>query len=257
MKFFKIALAFFFILIGSHVFAQSSADLKRQLSKYNEELAQLNHELEETTNNKRSTLHQLDIIRSKINVLQQQIDNINSQVRNLDSQITENTNTVHSLQSHLEQLKKEYAGMVLFAYRNHSAYNKLMFIFAARDFNQAYKRLKYLQQFGAYRERQADYIQSTQKDLGVKIVRLSKDKDEKHSLLVDQEKQRATLAKEKKDEQQAVAALSKHSKLIGQQMQEVQDRVARTKRAVNAAVQREIEEARRKAEEAERLAAKK
>jgi hypothetical protein len=53
--------------------------------------------------------------------------------------------------------------MVLFAYRNQSAYNKLMFIFASKDFNQAYRRLKYLQQFGTYRERQARYIQGHKK----------------------------------------------------------------------------------------------
>ena len=66
--------------------------------------------------------------------------------------------------------------MVLFAYHNQSAYNKLMFIFAAKDFNQAYKRLKYLQQFGAYRERQADHITGTEKDLNDKTAQLDKNK---------------------------------------------------------------------------------
>src|SRR6201999_2284759 len=141
---------------------------------------------------------------------QQKIDNINSQVHNLDNQISDNSNEVHKLQGQLGQLKKEYEGMVLFAYRNQSAYNKLMFIFAAKDFNMAYKRLKYLQQFGAYRERQADYIQGTEKDLNIKIVQLDKDKQEKHNLLVDQEKERANLSQQKKDQLQVVADLTKH-----------------------------------------------
>ena len=56
----------------------------------------------------------------------------------LDNQISDNASTVRSLQSQLLKLKKEYAGMVLFAFRNQSAYSKLMFIFASNDFNQAY-----------------------------------------------------------------------------------------------------------------------
>jgi hypothetical protein len=80
--------------------------------------------------------------------------------------------------------------MVLFAYHNQSAYNKLMFIFAAKDFNQAYKRLKYLQQFATYRERQAGYIEGTQKELNGKIVQLDKTKEEKNTLLVDQQKEK-------------------------------------------------------------------
>jgi len=146
--------------------------------------------------------------------------------------------------------------MVLFAYRNQSAYNKLMFIFAAKDFNQAYKRLKYLQQFGTYRERQAKYIQGTEKDLNVKIVELDKDKQEKHTLLIDQEKEKTTLSKEKNNQLQVVADLTKHGGQLKQQLQDVQARVARANREIAAAVRREIEEARRAAEEKDRLTAK-
>ena len=124
------------------------------------------------------------MLKAQINLREQKISNINSQVRLLDNQISESKNTVHSLQSQLDQLRKEYAAMILFAYRNQSSYNKLMFIFAAKDFNQSYKRLKYLQQFGAYRERQAHYIEGTEKDLHVKINELDNTKKEKSTLLV-------------------------------------------------------------------------
>jgi len=256
MKYLKIVFLFICVFLAINVHAQSSADLKRQRDKLNEQLNQLNHELEETANNKKSTLKQLNIIKAQINLREEKINNINTQVRNLDNQISESNNTVHSLQSQLDQLKKDYAGMVLFAYRNQSAYNKLMFIFASKDFNQAYKRLKYLQQFGTYRERQADYIQGTQKDLHIKIVELDKNKEEKHSLLLDQVKEKETLGKEKNDQLQVVEDLSKHSGQIRQELQEVASRIARANREIAATVRREIEEAKRAAEEKDRLAAK-
>jgi peptidoglycan hydrolase CwlO-like protein len=116
-----------------------------------------------------------------------------------------------------------------------------MFIFASRDFNQAYKRLKYLQQIGAYRERQAGYIQDTQTELHVKITELDKNKKEKNTLLADQEKEKATLGKEKNSQVQVVANLSKHESQLKQQQEDVQRKIAKTNREINAAIRREIE----------------
>jgi septal ring factor EnvC (AmiA/AmiB activator) len=247
MKFFKAFIILFFLLGTVKTFAQSSDDLKRQREQLNQQIEKLNHDLEETSNNKKSTLRQLNLIKAKIALREEEIKNINSSIRVLDNQISDNTNTVHSLQSQLDQLKKEYAAMVLFAFRNKSAYNKLMFVFVAKDFNQAYKRLKYMQEIGAYRERQARYISGTQKDLNHKIVELDKNKEEKSTLLADQEKQKETLGKEKQDQDQVVVGLSQQQKQIKQQLAEKQ-RIARNlDRQLIAAIRREAEEEKRRA----------
>jgi len=249
MKFLKILFFLIFILAAFSAHAQSSAELKRQRDQLTQQLEELNHEYEETANNKKATLKQLNLLKEQINLREEKINNINSEVRNLDNQISESNNFVHSLQNQLDQLKKEYAAMVLFTYRNQSAYNKLMFIFAAKDFNQAYKRLKYLQQIGTYRERQANYIQETQTELHVKINELDENKKEKNTLLLDQEKEKATLGKEKNSQVEVVADLSRHEGQLKQQQQDVQRKIAKTNKQINAAIRREIEEARRKAEE--------
>lgn len=265
MKLFRAALVIIGVFAFSGVFAQSSADLKRQRDRLNQELDQLNQEYQETASNKKVSLKQLNNLKVQINLRQEKIQNINSEVRNLDNQISESNNTVHSLQSQLDQLKKEYAGMVLFAYRNQSAYNKLMFIFAAKDFNQAYRRLKYLQQFGTYRERQAGYIQGTQKELHVKINELDKDKKQKSNLLTEQEKEKDELGKAKNNQVKVITDLSKHQGDLKQQQKSVQQKISKTNREISNAIRREIEElrrkaaeeARRKAEEAARIAAAK
>ncbi|MFI5138874.1 MAG: murein hydrolase activator EnvC family protein [Sphingobacteriales bacterium] len=249
MKFLKVLFFLVFVFAALAVHAQSSEELKHQREVLSKQLEQLNHELEETTSNKRATLKELNLLKQKISLREEEINNINSQVRNLDNQISESNNFVHNLQSQLDQLKKEYAAMVLFTYRNQSAYNKLMFVFAASDFNQAYKRLKYLQQIGDYRVRQAGYIEETQTELHVKINELDKNKKEKSILLVDQVKEKETLGKEKNTQVQVVADLSKHEGQLKQQQQDVQRKIAKTNREINNAIRREIEEARRKAEE--------
>ena len=238
------------VFIAAGVHAQSSDELKRRRDKYNEELEKLNREYEQTANDKKSTLKQLSLLKAQINLREEKINVINSEVRNLDSQISENTSTVHSLQSQLDQLRKEYAAMILFAYRNQSSYNKLMFIFAAKDFNQSYKRLKYLQQFGAYRERQAQYIMGTEQDLHIKINELDNTKKQKNTLLDDQVKEKETLGKQKNDQAEVVTLLSRQQGELKQQQKDLQRKISRTNQEINAAIRREIEEQRRKAEAA-------
>jgi septal ring factor EnvC (AmiA/AmiB activator) len=250
MKFFRALFFLVIVFAAINARAQSSAELKRQRDRISNELESLTRELQETQSNKKSTLKQLSIIRTQIALRERKIELINSEVRKLDNQISENTNTVHDLQGQLSLLKRKYADMVLFAYRNQSAYNKMMFLFAAKDFNQAYKRLKYLQQFATYRERQAASIESKQKDLHVKIVQLDKTKAEKHSLLVDQEKEKNNLGKERNTQSAAAKNLTKQEKSLMTKRRAMQREVQRITRAYIAADLRE-----RREEEARQAAA--
>ncbi|WCT12838.1 murein hydrolase activator EnvC family protein [Mucilaginibacter jinjuensis] len=255
MKFLRTVFFFVLALTAVNAFAQSSAELKRRRDKLNEELQQLNDEYEATAKNKKTTLKQLNILKAQISLREDKINTLNSEVRLLGNQINENTNNVHSLQSQLDQLKKEYAAMIVFAYHNQSAYNKLMFVFASQDFNQAYKRLTYLQQFGTYRQRQAESIQGTQKELKVKINELDRTKDQQSTLLKDQEKEKQTLGQEKNSQLAVISDLSKHQGELKQQLKDAQQQKAKIESQIRVAIRREVEEARRKAEAEARAAA--
>ncbi|MCJ8210693.1 peptidoglycan DD-metalloendopeptidase family protein [Mucilaginibacter sp. RS28] len=253
MKFIRALIVCLLVLIAAQSWAQSSAELKRKREQLNRELQQLNDELRETQKNKKTTLKELNNLKAQISLREDKINNLNAEIRLLGNQINQNTNTVHTLQSQLDQLKKEYAAMIVFAYHNQSAYNKLMFIFASKDFNQAYKRLKYLQQFGNYRERQAASIQGTQHELNNKISELDRTKKEQYNLLEDQEKEKETLGKQKNDQLQVISNLSKQQGEINKQIRDGQRQMAQIDRQIRITIRREIEEARR--QEEARLAA--
>ena len=250
MSFKKLFVCLLFIGISSTLFAQSSAELKRRKETLTREIEALQRSQSKIASNKRLSLKQINVLNTQIRLREEKINTINSEVRLLNSQISENTNTVKSLQAQLAKLKKEYAGMVLFAFRNQSSYHKLMFIFASENFNQAYKRLKYIQQFGDYRKKQARYIQETQEELGHKIVELDRNKKSKNSLLQDEEKEKQTLGKEKNNKSVQLSKLTKEEKKLRQEVSRKQKEVAQLNRAINAAIQREIAEAKRRAEAA-------
>jgi len=249
MKFVKVILFSVFLCMAGHAFGQSSADLKRKRDQLNQELEQLNRDLEANLNNKKANLKQLTLIKAQISLRTEKIKTISSEISLLDNQIQESAATVHSLQGQLDQLKKEYAAMILFAYHNRSSYNQLMFVFSSENFNQAYKRMKYLQEFSSYRERQAASITSTQNDLHEKINELDKTKKDKSDLLKDQEKEKTNLGKAQKDEVQVISDINRQGGELKQQQRDKQNKINETNRQIQVAINREIEAARKRAEE--------
>ncbi|WP_316802095.1 murein hydrolase activator EnvC family protein [Pedobacter nototheniae] len=257
MKLHRLVFILVFCVIGLSATAQTTNELKRKKEAIQREIEQLQKNLSKTANGKKLTLQQINALNAQIRLRQDKIGTINSEIKNLDNQISQNTNTVHTLQGQLGDLKKEYAAMIRFAQRNRNSYDKMMFIFAARDFNQAYKRIKYLQQFSQYRKKQAGYIENTQKDLNGKIVILDKTLKEKSSLLKDQEKEKEKLGKDKNEQAANLNKLSKQEKTFKQDIASRKKQQQQIDRAIAAAIQRAIEEARRKAAEEARIAAAK
>lgn len=243
----NLLLLLLFLSISGATFSQSSAELKRRKTKLTREIAALKKSQSKIASTKRLSIKQINVLNTQIRLREEKIETINSEVKLLNNQISESSNTVHSLQKQLNRLKKEYAAMLRFAHRNRSAYNKLMFVFASNNFNQAYKRIKYLRQFGDYRKRQAKYIQDTQRELGVKIVELDQNKRSKNSLLQSQEEEKITLSKEKSSEAVELRKLTRKEQQVRQQVGAKQKESARLTRSITAAIKKEIAAARAKA----------
>ncbi|MFA6276020.1 MAG: peptidoglycan DD-metalloendopeptidase family protein [Pedobacter sp.] len=252
MKLKKLLLSLLLLVLCSSGFAQSSKELTRKKEALQREIELAQKNLNRTTNGKKLTLTQINAIKAQVRLMQEKISTINSEMKNLDNQITENTGKVHNLQTRLSDLKKEYAAMIRFAQRNKNSYDKMMFIFAAKDFNQAYKRIKYLQQFGQYRKKQASYIQGTEKDLNNKIVVLDKDLKNKNNLLKERVNEKGKLDKKKNEQAVVLNQLSKQEKQYKQDISRKKQQQQAIDRAIRAAIQREIAIARKKAEDEER-----
>jgi len=243
------------LLFAGVTYGQTSAELKKQRERLNREINLLNESLRKTSSSKTLTLKQVNALNSQIQLRERKISTISSEMRLIERQIQENTQEIKKLEDQLEKLKKDYASMIRFAFRNKNGYNKMMFIFASQDFNQAFKRIKYLQQFSESRKNQAKEIEATQKTIQAKITELALNKKEKSSLIDDQEKERSTLNAQKADKSKVVSGFASQEKEYKQEITKKQQEASRLARAIQAAIRKEIEEEQRRAAEAARLVA--
>ena len=227
-------------------FAQNKNELEEKKKELQKEISLTNKLLNETKKNKELTLDEVLKLKSKISLRVELISAIEEEIRFVNKQINRNQDVILSLQKDLEKLKQEYAKMIYYAFKNKSTYNKIMFVFSSSSFNQAYKRLKYIQQYSEYRKKQGAAIVETQRELIAKIAELEKSKQEKSALLSLEQQEKQKLAVEQAEQETNVKKLQSKEQELRSDLNKKQE----AERKLQKAIERIIEEEIRKAREA-------
>ncbi len=250
-----IALLLFCIVLDSPLDAQRNAsreDLQKQEQSLRKELDELNRLLEQTKKNKKSSLGQLAVIRSKIAKREALVNGIRKQVKILDAAIYNNQLDVQRLNKDLDTLKSRYAKSIIFSYKGRSGYEYLNFLFSAKSFNDAVKRITYLKSYRQNREAQANAINMSQNDLNQKINILSNNKKDRLKTLSVQNEQLQVLEQDKKEQDKVVKQLKSKEAEITAQVKQKESQRRKMQQALTALIKREIQEAERR--EKDRLA---
>ncbi|MDQ3050299.1 MAG: peptidoglycan DD-metalloendopeptidase family protein [Bacteroidota bacterium] len=249
MKEFSKYFLFFFLLLSvcAPSLAQNKKELEKKKQQLQREIDETNKQLKATSKSKSLTASQVKALKKKIRLRQELIGTISSELDGLNNQITTTTDEISNLEHKMVQLKEEYANMIRFAQKNQGSYQRMMFVFASSDFNQAYKRLKYLQQYSEYRKKQAALIDSTQKDLSSKKQTLVVQKEEKIHLRNSELKQKQSLEEDKKQQDKVLAGLQDHEKKLKKQLADKQLAKKKLDRAIDELIRKEIASAKKKA----------
>ena len=205
--------------------AQSKNELVRRKEDALREIKLTNELLEKTERDRKTSLNALILLNRKLSLRNNVIESINLEIKFVDEQIEENKELIGLLEEDLEKLKREYAAMICSAYKKREDYNKLIFVFAAKDINQAYKRMKYLQQYTEYRREQAIVIERMSDLIANKIYNLEDYREEKMNLLDQNEGEKKYLAVEQQEKNRAVVNLQKEEKKLRRQLRE-KERIA-------------------------------
>lgn len=237
----------FCVVIFSNGFSQTKQNLENKKKKLNEEINQINSLLNETKAGKKTSLNQLVAINKKISIREELINTIMAEIHQLNRGIKQNEKEINKLKENLAKLKAEYARMIYFAQRNRDSYSRLVFIFASGDFNQAYMRLKYFQQYSQFRKQQAQEIVNAQNQLLVKVNELKEKRHEKNVLLGNEEEEKGNLNKEKQDQEIVLTELQKKEQDLKAELEKKKRDAENLQLAIKKLIAEEIK---RKAEEA-------
>jgi murein hydrolase activator len=235
-------IAFAFCLFLPHkVNGQKEAELRGKIQKKEDEIAVANNLLNETRVSKKSSLNELYLLQRRIALRNDLIEHLNDQVAEFDRQIEENNKNIEQLENQLQQLKDSYAQIIYAAFKHKKGMGKLMFILSAENFNQAYKRIKYLNQLASYRREQAQKIRMKTEKLEFKVHRLESLKDEKQAILNLKQSEKHKLRKERVRVREQVGQLKQRENQLREDIANKQKVVAQLEKEVEALIKAESE----------------
>lgn len=251
---------FFFIGLQLATIAQtktqqpSQKDLLNKKNRLNDDIKQLNSQLNQTKASKKSQINTIVVINTKLKIREELIGTINSELNQITESITQNLAEVNSLKNNLQKLKAEYAKMIYFAQRNQDSYTKIMFLFSSGNFNQAYMRMKYFQQYATFRKKQALEIVSTQTIIEKKLIELEGNRHQKNVLLGNEEEEKHQLDSEKQQQEIVLNELQKQEKQIKTELEKKKRDAENLQIAIKKLIEAEIK---RKLNESAKIAAEK
>ena len=253
---------FFLALASSPAYAQKTKgktkkQLQSEITTLQNEISTANQLLKKTTKDKEMTLNEVNLLDKKIKQREKLIKAYNEQIAVLDEEIQTGQSTIKALNSDLSKLQKEYAKMVTFANKNRSHYDRLGFIFASKDFNQAFSRLRYIREFSDARKVKMEQISSTQRQISKTVEASQQAREEQNTLLKDEKTQQAAMKSEKDDLNKQVANLKKKEGNIQQDIKNKQQQAQKLQKAIDDIIAEEIRKANEEAERKRREEEKK
>lgn len=252
-----IAMFFFVFTFSSSIAQSKKEDLQRQRDEINEKIALTKKLIKESESNQKVTSSQLAILNEQLTYREQLLKNINRDISTIDGEIDQKENNVNKLNGELDRLKSEYSRMIIQAYKNRSSYDKMMFIFASDNFNQAYRRWKLTQHYAEVRKRHVAQIENTKVKISENISQLQLSKEQKEQLAFAKEKEKEEISSDKIEKQKKLTSLQKEEKKLRDQQKKQEADRKKLSAKIEEIIQKEIAEARRKEREREEAEAKK
>jgi murein hydrolase activator len=217
----RVVLIVLILLIISHLLhCQTKAELEQKRKAALDEIVYVDNVLKATSKQKEEGINAIKVIGSKLNLRESVIRGMREEINLMNERIDLNTIAINMMEGDLVNLKRDYASAVLNSYKSKRENPELVYILSAKDFNQGYKRLKYLQQVTKFRRREAELIIELKEQVQNTKDRLQNDLNRISDLKSREEQQKNLLQSEQQKKQTMVQTLSKKERQLQKELDE-------------------------------------
>lgn len=240
-------LNFILLLVIVHVsglWGQSRSELEEMRKKNLQEIEYVDRLLKTTASQKNENLNELRVIGKKLSLRENLIDEYGQEIGLLEYRIGLNALATEMLEQDLNELRNDYANSIVSAYKAAKGTPALAFILSSADFNQGYKRLKYIQRVAKYRRKETETIETLYSQLRETKERLERDRRNVSDLKNKEIRQKQILREEQSSKERLVNNLSRKEKQLKQELEEKR----RIARQIEKEIEKLIEAERKKSE---------
>lgn len=198
--------------------------------------------------NSRETSRQLNKLNSLNADIREQVKSIRQMQHSLDSvnrSIRKLNDSIRSLNRELDYLRDKYAEAVRKISSHRGSMDKLTFLFSSESFTQAYRRMRYLEQFSRWKSRKSEEIKQLKTEVEKRRERMSVLKDARRKSLSEMKLAKEELQSTRETTSHLVADLKKEGKALKKYLKKKEKEA----KALDDELERLIAEEQRRAEE--------
>lgn len=240
MRFKILIVCFVSLLLAGPILGQDRSELEKRLSETDKEIKKTTQILNEVSKGKKLSINRINIINRQIRNLQNLIGDLNEEISNITTRIDDNQTVIELMEEDIRQIKSDYSRLIQEANKQRSSYYELIYVFASKDINQAYKRLKYLKQYAEYRKKQVYIIFRLQDLLEKKIDELLLQKHEKNDLMAQYDIAKSDLSVAITKQQSQVTRLQKRERDIKKELARQKKLSARLDKEITSLIEKEM-----------------
>lgn len=249
----KLSFFISIILFGSafgqkdkEVLQKQNADLKKQISS-------INATLNQTKQESKLSIGYLNAVNQKLVLREKVYNNTQKEKRFIEDDIYKRQLEINKNNRELTVLRKNYAEILVKAYKTKGVQNKVTFILSSKNMGEALNRIEYLKRYSEYQDKKAAEISNKANEIKKNISLKKRSVSEKENLLLSQKKDLATIEAERIQKQKLLDEFKKNEVKLTAELRQKQTQSKELERQIRNIIAEEIRIAKAK-EEAERKA---
>jgi septal ring factor EnvC (AmiA/AmiB activator) len=208
----KILILHIILLITAVLPAQTVKELQKQQRELQQQLEQTSNMLKQTKQSETATINKLNLLNNDIKTRKKLIKNIQSEISGLNTEMVQLRDKRSELQIELEACKADYARLIRETHYADMQQSPLLFLLSSNTFQQLTRRIRYMQQFAAYRKEQAREIERIQTEIDHQNEQLEKRKNDRSKALKNQKREQDNLAIDERKQKKMLESLKKQEK---------------------------------------------
>lgn len=233
---------------------QNKEQLQKQNADLKKQIAQINSDLAKTRNESKLSLSYLNNVNQKLALREKVYNNTQKEKRFIEDEIYLRQLEINRQNRELAVLRKNYAQVLVNAYKSKGVQNKVTFILSSKSLGEALRRVRYLKKYSDYQDKKAAEITTAAQDLKKSVELKKKSATEKETLLVNQQKDLTTINVERQQKEQLVNDFKKNETKLTAELRQKQAQSKALEGKIRSIIAEEIriakaeEESRKKAE---------
>ena len=248
----SLLIGLLFITIG---FSQqgNKEQLQKQNAEIKRQIANINADLNKARGEAKLSLAYLNNVNKKIALREKVVNNTQKEKRFIEDDIYKRQLEINKYNRELKVLRKDYADILVKAYKNKGVQNKVTFILSSQNLGEAIRRVQYIKQYGDYQDKKAAEINDKANQIKRTIGLKQKSVKEKETVLVKQKQELGVIQVERKQKEVLLQEFKKNESKLTADLKNKQAESKKLESAIRIIINEEIKAAKAK-EEADKKA---